>query len=118
MKEKKQAINLKLVNNTNFPQKINILGSVVPQGFSNNVSNEYVFDLSTENFASVTTLELRYKLASNPSTVLQILRPLIDLSISGVVNLLNSFNVGVFFSQGSFIHTNSNYYIYVAISLA
>ena len=118
MKEKKQAINLKIVNNTNLPQKINILGSVVPQGFANNVSEEYVFDLSSEDFVSVTAVELKYKISSNPSTTLQILRPLTDLSISGVVNLLNSFNVGVFFSQGAFIYTNSNYYIYVAISLA
>ena len=114
MKPVKQNINLKLENNTAFPQDINILGSIPVLDSANNVNLLYAFDLSTENWGGgINQVRLNYASPSNPSIF--VIVPLTDLSISGVVNALNTLGLDLFYFSGTNIAVNSNTNIYYKI---
>ena len=114
MKPVKQNINLKLENNTIYPQDINILGSIANIDSANNVNLLYAFDLSTENWGGgINQVRLNYASPSNPSIF--VIAPLTDLSISGVVNALNTFGLDLFYFVGTDIAVNSNTNIYFKI---
>jgi hypothetical protein len=115
MKPIKQNINLKLENNTAFSQDINILGSIANIDSANNVNFLYAFDLSTENWVGVGQVRLNYSTPSNPSIF--VIVPLTDLTISGVVNALNSLGLDLFYFSGTDIAVNSNTNIYFKIYL-
>jgi len=115
MKPIKQNINLKLENNTAFSQDINILGSIANIDSANNVNFLYAFDLSTENWVGVAQVRLNYATPSNPSIF--VIVPLTDLTISGVVNALNSLGLDLFYFSGTDIAVNSNTNIYFKIYL-
>jgi hypothetical protein len=110
-----QNINLKIVNNTTFPQEVNILGSIPINDSANNVNILYNFDLSTENWVGVGRVRLNYASPSNPSVIAIV--PLTDLTISGVVNALNSFGLDLFYFSGTNIGVNSNTNVYLKIYL-
>ena len=114
MKSIKQNINLRIQNNTAFSQDINILGNFPIVDSANNVNILYNFDLSTENWGGgINHVRLSYGTLSNPSLIK--VAPLTDLSISGVVNALNTFALDLFYYSGTNIGVNSNTYIYYKI---
>ena len=115
MKSVKQNINLRIENNTAFSQDINILGSIANIDSANNVNLLYAFDLSTENWVGVNQVRLNYASPSNPSIF--VIVPLTDLTISGVVNALNSFGLDLFYFSGTDVAVNSNVNIYYKIYL-
>jgi hypothetical protein len=116
MKPVKQNINLKLENNTTFSQDINILGSIANIDSANNVNLLYAFDLSTETWGGgINQVRLNYATPSNPSIF--VIVPLTDLTISGVVNALNSLGLDLFYFSGTDIAVNSNTNIYYKIYL-
>jgi hypothetical protein len=115
MKPVKQNINLKLENNTAYPQDINILGSIANLDSANNVNILYAFDLSTENWVGVGQVRLNYASPSNPSIF--VIVPLTDLTISGVVNALNTLGLDLFYYSGTDIAVNSNTNVYFKIYL-
>ena len=115
MKSVKQNINLRIENNTAFSQDINILGSIANIDSANNVNLLYAFDLSTENWVGVNQVRLNYASPSNPSIF--VIVPLTDLTISGVVNALNTLGLDLFYFSGTDIAVNSNTNIYFKIYL-
>jgi hypothetical protein len=113
----KDTINIKVVNNTNLPQNVNMLGSnadplAVPPHLL------YEWDLNTENFISVTTVSISIGTISNPAFPVMYNLPLITYNISGVVNALNTLNMGVFTSFGNIIYASNDYYIYNGITVS
>jgi len=116
MKPVKQNINLKLENNTAFPQDINILGSLANIDSANNVNFLYAFNLSTEDWTGgINQVRLSY---STPTQMgIFAVTPLTDLTISGVVNALNSFGLDLFYFSGTNIAVNSNTNVYLKIYL-
>ena len=115
----KSQINLKIRNNSPAEQQINILGSVTPPIYANTITTLYSFDLSTENWNLVTFVELNYSSIVNPFPAFDTkTAPIYDLSIKGVVNVLNNFGVGVFYYVGTTIYVNSDYFQYITLSLA
>jgi hypothetical protein len=115
MKSVKQNINLRIENNTAFSQDINILGSIANIDSANNVNILYAFDLSTENWVGVGQVRLNYSTPSNPSIF--VIVPLTDLTISGVVNALNTLGLDLFYFSGTDIAVNSNTNAYFKIYL-
>ena len=116
MKSVKQNINLRIENNTAFSQDINILGSIANIDSANNVNLLYAFDLSTETWGGgINQVRLNYATPSNPSIF--VIVPLTDLTISGVVNALNSLGLDLFYFSGTDIAVNSNTNIYYKIYL-
>jgi len=111
MNSVKQNINLKIQNNTAFPQDINILGSIPNIYSANNVNLLYAFNLSTENFGGgINQVRLGY---DTPTQVgIMVIAPLTDLSISGIVNALNTFGLDLFYFSGTTIAVNSNTNVY------
>lgn len=117
MKPKKIDINLQIRNNSNLSQDINILGNPPAIGYSDNSTVVYSFDLSGETFNLVNYVQLKYSTIVNPSIVSSI-AGISNLTIAGVVQILNSFNVGIFTNTGGVIYVNSSYYQYAEIKLA
>lgn len=116
MKSVKQNINLRIENNTAFPQDINILGSIPALDSANNVNILYAFDLSTETWGGgINQVRLNYASPSNPSIF--VIVPLTDLTISGVVNALNTLGLDLFYYSGTNIAVNSNTNVYFKIYL-
>jgi hypothetical protein len=115
MNDLKQNINLKIQNNTAFPQDINIFGNISTIDSANNTNIIYNYDLSAETWGGgINQVRLQYTIP--PSSVSNIkIVPLTDLSISGVVNALNSLGLDLFYFSGTNILVNSNTKIYLKL---
>ena len=118
MKTLKTQINLEIVNNSNLTQEVSILGVIKNQNSANNLSNQYVFDLSTETFSGITTANIRYKIIPSATIITSPSVPLKTLSIQGVVDALNTLNLGVFYSENSLIYVLSDTYNFLQIDTA
>ena len=66
MNSVKQNINLKIQNNTAFPQNINILGSIPNIDSANNSNTIYEWDLSGENYFGNITATINISSTANP----------------------------------------------------
>lgn len=112
----KNSIALKVSNNTNFKAKIPLMGvnNHIEQVNSNLL---YTFDLSTETFIGVFSVQLFVSTNTNPTLqFFEIFATNID-SVKRVVDLLNTFNVGLFNFDGNIIFITSNFNIYDRITL-
>jgi surface protein len=116
MDVQKGEISLKLINNTSYPQIANILGSVPNLLSPNKNANLYVFDLSTEDYASLSGISIGISNTSNP-TVVNYNLTLLSNDIQGVVQALNTLNMGVFQYYGTSVYVSSGYYIYGALNI-
>lgn len=110
-----QNINLKLQNNTAFPQDINILGNIATVDSANNTNIIYSYDLSSETWGGgINQIRLEYTIPPSIISIVPIV-PLTDLSISGVVNALNTLGLDLFYFSGTTILVNSNTKIYLKL---
>jgi surface protein len=116
MDVQKGEISLKLINNTSYPQIANILGSVPNLLSPNKNTNLYVFDLSTEDYASLSGISIGISNTSNP-TVVNYNLTLLSNDIQGVVQALNTLNMGVFQYYGTSVYVSSGFYIYGALNV-
>jgi hypothetical protein len=109
-------ISLNIVNNTNLPQKANILGGTQdPLGVPPH--SIYQWDLSTEDYKGVTTVQIKIGTVPHPSTILYTVT-LVNKNIQGVVVALNTLNKGIFQYYGTTLYVSNDYYIYDKITLA
>ena len=93
-----ESISLKLVNNTDQPQRIGLLGGTAST-YSNSNNNVVVqWDLSGETYTGSTVV-----LGTTVSTE----QPLLTASIVGVVNALNLMNKGVFTYSGNIVYATT-----------
>lgn len=115
MNNTNQNINLKIQNNTAFPQDINILGNIATVDSANNTNILYNYDLSAETWGGgINQIRLEYTIPPSIVSIIKIV-PLTDLSISGVVNALNSLGLDLFYFIGTNIGVNSNTKIYLKL---
>lgn len=113
----KDSINLKIKNNTSLPQEINILGITTPYQFANVSNTIYEYNLSAEDFLAVTTVELQYEVLATTLIYLPTTN-LLTNNIQGVVDALNTFNVGLFSYLGNVVYVSSSIYAYYKITIA
>ena len=102
-------ISLKVKNNTNLPQPVVMFNSLPNVNASNNNHTLYEFDLSAETFVGITTVQLAYTVIPNPTTLF-LISPLTSLTISGVVDVLNSFGLVLFQYSGTTIYAYTDIY--------
>lgn len=118
MKSIKDSINLKIKNNTSLTQVINILGIITPYIYANVSDTIYEYDLSTEDFLAVTTVQINYNLIAPPYDLFTPNGSLINYSIQGVVDVLNGFNIGLFAFSGTTIYVSSSIYQFGKITIS
>ena len=93
-----ESISLKLVNNTDQPQRIGLLGSTAST-YANSNNNVLVqWDLSSETYTGSTVVL---------GTTLPAEQPLLTASIVGVVDALNLMNKGVFTYSGNIVYATT-----------
>jgi surface protein len=107
-------INLKITNNTSLVQQVSLLGAINNPNSANNANNLYSFDLSTQNFTSVNSVTITYYTPQNLTPV-SVTVDVIQSDIDGVVQALNTLNIGIFNYSGFVIYVSSDAYIYTNI---
>ena len=112
---KNTDINLKITNKSNFEQNISILGVIPDSNSANNLNTLFSFDLSGQNFTGIISVSIVSALNSNLVYTNQTASVSLQ-NIQGVVDALNTLNIGVFSYSGSFIYVSSDTYIYQSIS--
>lgn len=110
MKPLKTQINLRVQNNTNFSQPVEILSALSSPYTANNSTTFYTFDLSTETFAGITGVRIDYFINPNVSGVSSPVIPLATLSIAGIVDALNTLGLTIFSYSGTTIYGSSDAY--------
>lgn len=111
----KSQINLKITNNTSLEQSISLFGVVSNPNSANNSNNLYSFDLSGQSFVGIISVSITY--APSNTLIYTTTNVSVDSqSIQGVVNALNTLNIGVFTYSGNIINVASNVYIYQNIT--
>jgi surface protein len=109
------SISLNLKNNTNLPQRVNILGgtqdplAVPPHRL-------YQWDLSSESYNGNLNVTILISNTSNPTPVANTVA-VNGNNIQAVLFALNSLNKGFFQVSGNVIYVSNDYYIYGALSL-
>lgn len=115
MKPQDLDINLSITNLSALPQPVSLLGSFPPA--QPTVETQYSFDLSGEDFFSVTQVRLDYSDVDNPLPILSKTGLLSNFSIAGVVQILNTFAVGNFYYIGTTVYVNTDFYLYQFIRI-
>lgn len=108
---KKTIINLKVTNNTSFSQAVSLFGIVPNQNSANNSNIMYSFDMSAINYNGINPAIITYtSIYSGTPTTVQ--ATVLTQSIAGVVEALNTLNIGLFNFSGTTIYVSSNTYSY------
>jgi surface protein len=112
----KDEISIKLVNNTPYPQNAIVFGTVPNLQSPNQNENLYVFTVTSEDYLSLENISIAI---SNTSNLIPVTYTLLLLSddIQGIVNALNTLNMGIFQYVGTTIYVSSPYYIYGALNV-
>jgi hypothetical protein len=110
MKPLKTQISLRIKNNTNLPQPVEILSALSNPYTANNSKTLYKFDLSTEDFVGITKVNISYYIIPNPSGITSPDILLQTLSIAGIVSALNSLGLAIFSYSGTDIYASSDIY--------
>lgn len=109
------AINIKIRNNTSFEQSVSLLGAIPNPNSANNINNLYQFNLTGQSYVGIISVSITYAPTSTlfytTATV-----PVTNQSIQGVVDALNTLNIGIFTLSGNIISVASNIYIYQNIT--
>jgi surface protein len=104
------TLNIKVTNNTNLPQKVNMLGGTQdPLGVPPH--KIYQWDLSTETYFGSVVATIVISSTSNPTPVTYSVQ-VNGYTIQAVVFALNSLNKGLFQSDGTTIYVSNDFYIY------
>jgi len=111
-----KSINLKIVNNTSFQQDISILGVIPNSNSANDSNNFYSFNLSTQSFVGINSVNITYTSTTNP-TPITLTANVTTQSIAGVVEALNTLGIGIFNYSGTTIYVSSSIYTYSNITI-
>lgn len=109
------SISLNLKNNTNLPQRVNILGgtqdplAVPPHRL-------YQWDLSSESYSGNLSITILISNTSNPTPIANTVA-VNGNNIQAILFALNSINKGFFQVSGNVIYSSNDYYIYGALSV-
>ena len=101
---------LKIKNNTNFTQPVEILSALSSPYTANNSTNFYTFDLSTETFVGITGVRIYYFINPNVVPITSSIVTLTTLSIAGIVDALNTLGLTIFNYSGTTIYASSDAY--------
>jgi hypothetical protein len=110
MKPLKTQINLRIQNNTNYSQPVEILSALSSPYTANNSKSFYTFDLSTEDFVGITGVMIGYFINPNFFGIDSPIVPLTSLSIAGVVDALNTLGLTIFSYSGTTIYASTDAY--------
>lgn len=102
---------LRIKNNTNLTQPVEILSALSNPYSASNSTNLYTWDLSTETFAGITSIQLGYTIVGDPFGLNTPVIPLATLSVAGVVDALNTTGLAIFQYDGAFIYASSDTYV-------
>jgi hypothetical protein len=106
----KDTLNLRVVNNTNLPQNVNMLGgNADPTAISPHIL--YQWDLSAETYYGSVTASIVISSISNPTPIVYTV-PVNGYNIQAVSFALNSLNLGFFQVSGNIIYVTNDFYIY------
>ena len=105
----KETINLNFTNNTNGTVPISILGNNANAMDTIGATTQYNWDISSLNFIVNTTLSIQYKSVGAASFTTAILT-LPSQNIQGLLDALNTLNIGFFFTTTSGLTTYLNNY--------
>ena len=111
-----KSINIKIANNTSFNQDISLFGVIPNPNSANNSNILYSFDLSTQSFVGVNSVNITYALISNPIPT-TLTASVVTQSIQGVVEALNTLGIGLFNYSGTTIYVSSSIYTYSNITI-
>jgi surface protein len=114
--EKDIQIVLKVKNNTNFTQPVEVFSAISNNNFSNNTNSIYTWDLTTENYIGSYNVTILISNTSN-STPIYYSVAIVGNNIQSVVDALNTLNQGLFQYSGTTIYVSNNYYIYGALEV-
>lgn len=106
----KSEIILRIKNNTNLTQPVEILSALGSPYSSSSSTNLYTWNLTTETFAGITSVQLSYSLAGSGFGLLTPVLPLVTLSIAGIVSALNTTGLAIFQNDGAIIYASSDIY--------
>jgi surface protein len=107
---------LKIKNNTNFTQPVELFSAIPNNNFANNSNALYTWNLSSENYSASSNVTILISNTSNPTPVYYSI-PLSGNNIQSVVDALNTLNQGIFQYDGTTIYVSNNYYIYGALEV-
>ena len=116
MKKLNTEISLRIKNNTNFTQPVEIFSAISNNNFSNNTNSIYTWDLTTENYIGSYNVTILISNTSNPTPVYYSIA-IVGNNIQSVVDALNTLNQGLFQYSGTTIYVSNNYYIYGALEV-
>ena len=109
------TISVNVKNNTNLPQKVNLLGGTQdPLGVPPHLL--YQWDLSTETYFGSVTASILISSTANPIPVLYTVT-VNGYNIQAVAFALNSLNMGLFQISGNIIYVSNDFYIYGNLSV-
>ena len=109
------TISVNVKNNTNLPQKVNLLGGTQdPLGVPPHLL--YQWDLSTETYFGSVTASILISSTANPIPVLYTVA-VNGYNIQAVTFALNSLNLGLFQISGNIIYVSNDFYIYGALTV-
>lgn len=114
----KKVISLVFINNTTSVQSLQI--SNVPTVFSGiNANTQYRWNITTQNLNDLTIVELTYVLNGQTTTVSA---NILSESVQGIIDALNSLNIGRFWSTTSggstFINTYNDFVTYTNLVIS
>jgi len=106
----KDTLNVRVINNTALPQKVNILGGTQdPLGVPPH--RIYQWDLSGETYFGSVTATIVISNTSNPTPIINTVQ-VNGYNIQSVVTALNTLNQGLFQYDGNIVYVSSDYYVY------
>ena len=109
------TISLNVTNNTNLPQKVNMLGGAQdPLGIPPYLM--YQWNLSNESYYGTTTASIVISNTSNPTPITYNI-PINGYNINAVAFALNSLNMGFFQASGNILYVSNDYYVYGALTI-
>ena len=116
MKKLNTEISLRIKNNTNFTQPVEVFSAISNNNFSNNTNAIYTWDLTTENYIGSYNVTILISNTSNSTPVYYSIA-IVGNNIQSVVDALNTLNQGLFQYSGTTIYVSNNYYIYGALEV-
>jgi hypothetical protein len=105
----KETINFNFQNNTNGTVPISVFGNNANTMDTLGATTQYNWDISSLNFIINNTVSLQYQSVGAPSFTTAVL-PLPSQNIQGLLDALNTLNIGFFFTTTSGLSTFLNNY--------
>ena len=111
----KDNINVRVVNNTSLAQNVNLLGGTADP-LAIPPHRLYQYDLSAETYVGITSANINISNTLNLIPVNYVVQ-LNGNNIQAVVFALNSLNFGIFQFTGNIIYISNDFYIYGKLTI-